>query len=129
MKLQLTFDKGYFQLALLLFLAEVFIGRNMHDSIIRPFGGDFLVVIFIYSLIKGFFNTRVYPTAFGVLIFAWAVEVSQYFHLVNLLGPGHSTTARLLLGTTFSFVDLLVYALGILLVIIVEQARSSLKNS
>jgi DNA integrity scanning protein DisA with diadenylate cyclase activity len=117
------FYKSYFLLALALFITEVLIGTYMHDAIIRPYGGDFLVVILIYCTIKSFFDFPVLQTAFYVLIFAYAVEISQYFHLVKLLGLQNNRAAKILLGTSFSVTDLLAYTLGILLVIIIESIR------
>ncbi|MDF2432781.1 MAG: hypothetical protein JWP44_2412 [Mucilaginibacter sp.] len=128
MKIHLAFHKFYFQFALLLFATEVLIGRYMHDAVVRPYGGDFLVVILLYCLVKSFSNAPSLLTAIYVLLFAYAVEISQYFHLVNVLGLQHSKTAKILLGTSFSFVDLLTYTFGILLVIVVENVRVSLKN-
>lgn len=117
----IIFDKFYSALSVLLFLTEVFIGRYLNDAIIRPYGGDFLVVILIYCFVKSFVNTPVVATAIGVLIFAYIIEVSQYFHLVNLLGWQHIKAARIVLGTSFSFIDLLTYTLGIMLVLIIEK--------
>jgi hypothetical protein len=117
-----NFHKTYFILFVLIFITEVFIGAYMHDAIIRPYGGDFLVVILLYCLVKAFFNTAVIPTAIGVLLFSYFVEIAQYFHLVNLLGWQHSRIACIVMGTHFSFIDLLVYTLGILLVIGTEKA-------
>jgi hypothetical protein len=124
----MRFNKYYFLLAVLLFAIELFIGIYVHDAIIRPFGGDFLVVIFLYCLVKSFFDLPQLLTSGLVLLFAYAVEISQYFHLVNRLGLEHSKTAKILLGTTFSFIDLGTYTLGILLVIIVESIRFSIKK-
>jgi hypothetical protein len=100
----------------------------MHDGFVRPYGGDFLVVILLYCFVKSFINFPVMLTAGWVLVFAYMVEVSQYFHLVNLLGMQYSKTAKILLGTSFSFIDMLIYTMGILLVIVVENFRASLKN-
>jgi len=124
----MKFNKYYLLLAVLLFAIELFIGIYVHDTILRPFGGDFLVVIFLYCLVKSFFDTHLLLTSAGVLLFAYTVEISQYFHLVNRLGLEHSKTAKILLGTTFSFIDLGTYTLGILLVIVVENLRSSMRN-
>jgi hypothetical protein len=112
----------------MLFVAEVFIGRFTHDGVVRPYGGDFFIVMLLYCLVKSFFNTPVLPTAVCVLIFAYMVEISQYFHLINLLGLQHSKLARLLLGTTYSLNDMLIYTLGILVVLIVENLRLSLNK-
>jgi hypothetical protein len=122
------FHKYYFLLAILLLSIEVFIGFYMHDALIRLYGGDFWVVILLYCLIKSFINFPVLLTACLVLVFAYAVEVSQYFHLLRLMGLQNSKTAGILLGTSFSFIDLLTYTLGILLVIVVENIRMSLKK-
>jgi hypothetical protein len=119
---------GYLLLTAFLLIAEVFIALYMHDAIIRPYGGDVLVVILIYCFIKCFFDTPVLITSICVLLFAYAVEVSQYFHLVYVLGLGKSTLAKVLLGTSFSFVDLFCYTLGILTVLIAERLKTSLEN-
>ncbi len=124
----LSFNKIYFLLALLLLLTEVLIGLYLHDALIRPYGGDFLVVILLYCVVKSFANTSIFTTAFCVLLFAYAVEISQYFHLVNLLGLQNSSLAVMLMGTSFSFTDMLIYTLGMLLVIVIENIRLSLKT-
>ncbi|MCO5948978.1 DUF2809 domain-containing protein [Mucilaginibacter flavidus] len=122
------FNHWYFVLMLLLFSIEFIIGADFHDAIIRPYGGDFLVVILIYCFIKSFINTPIVSTALGVLLFSYLVEISQYFHLVTLLGMQHSKLAKIMLGTSFSFTDLLAYTLGIGLVIVIENLRLSMKN-
>jgi hypothetical protein len=126
--MRLRFSLPYFLLALLLFITEVLIALYMHDAVIRPFGGDFLVVILIYCTVKSLFNTPVLSTSIAVLLFAYAVEISQYFHLVYVLGLGSSPLAKALLGTSFSFTDLLMYSLGIITVLLAEHLKTSLKN-
>lgn len=123
---RLRFSFGYFFFTLILLVAEYFIATKMHDSLIRPFGGDFLVVILIYCIVKSFFDTPVLPTAVWVLALAYGIEISQYFHLVNLLHLENTHWPKILLGTTFSFYDLLAYTLGIICVLIVEQLKISL---
>ena len=118
----------YFTLALLLLLTEGLIERYVHDNIVRPYGGDFLVVVVIYCLVKSFLNTPVLKTALCVLLFAYTVEISQYFNLVRLLGLQNSKLAAMLVGSSFSFTDMLIYTLGIVLVIVTENIRLSLKT-
>lgn len=119
----------YFLFFLLLLIMEFLIGIYMHDAVIRPYGGDFLVVILLYCFIKSFFNSSVVRTAIGTLIFAYSVEFSQYFHLVKLLGLAHFRIALLIMGNSFSFNDLVCYTLGILLVLLVERIRIGRKLS
>jgi hypothetical protein len=128
MKLKLGFHKWYFALTLVLLAIEFIIGADFHDTIIRPYGGDFLVVILIYCFVRSFLNTPPVTTAIAVLILSYAVEISQYFHLVAQLGLAHSHVAKILLGTSFSFTDILAYTLGIITVLIVEHLKNSLKN-
>ena len=114
----------YFAPALLLLLLEAIIAWYVHDNIIRPYGGDFLAVLFLYCLIKSFFYTPVLKAAVWALLVAYAIEVSQYFHLTHLLGLQNSKTIHLLLGSFFSWTDILCYTCGFILIIIIEQCRS-----
>jgi Protein of unknown function (DUF2809) len=116
----IRFNIIYFLLALSLFLVEVLIAHYLYSGFIRAYGGDFLVVIFIYCVVKSFIKTPVFATACWVLIFAYAIEISQYFHLISMLGLQNSRIAKLILGTTFSMIDMLTYTVGIALVIIAE---------
>ncbi|MEX8549147.1 MAG: DUF2809 domain-containing protein [Mucilaginibacter sp.] len=92
----------------------------MHDALIRPYGGDFLVVILLYCLIKSFSNLRVWTAAIGVLLFSYLVETLQFFHIVNLLGFEKSRIACIIIGTSFTWSDLVAYTLGILVVLAAE---------
>ena len=125
----LLFNKIYFLFTLLLLLVEIYTALFMHDAIIRPYGGDFLVVILLYCLVKSFINFPVLPTAGWVLFFAYVIEVSQYFHLVNLLGLQDSKTAKILLGTSFSFIYMFTYTLGIITVIATENMLTGIKKN
>jgi hypothetical protein len=121
----MNFHKNYFILAILLFITEILIARYLHDNIIRPYGGDFLVVMLIYCMVKTFLNTSIVPTAIAVLLFAYVVEILQYFRLIALLGLQHSRLACIIFGTSFSWTDMLCYTLGIAVVIAVEMGRTS----
>jgi DNA integrity scanning protein DisA with diadenylate cyclase activity len=111
---------AYLVLAIALFIIEVAIAAYMHDAFVRPYFGDVLVVILIYCAVKTFLNSPPVKTAFAVFIFACFIEISQYFHLVQLLGWGRSFTATTVLGTFFSYVDIVMYALGTLVIIATE---------
>lgn len=117
----MKFNPRYFVYTILLFITEVLIALFVHDQFIRPYIGDFLVVILIYCFVKSFLNTPVLPTALGVLLFAYTVELLQYFHIVEVLGLQHSRAARIIIGSSFEWQDLLAYTLGILAVVLVEN--------
>jgi len=115
------FNLKYFYSAIALFITEVLIALYVHDAIIRPYIGDLLVVILIYCFVKSFLNTPLIPTAIGVLLFSFAIETAQYFHIVDLLGLQHSKLARIVIGTSFAWTDLAAYSAGVLLVICTEK--------
>ena len=117
----IKFNQHYFWLTIVIFLAEILIAMLVNDRIIRPYGGDFLVVIMLYCLIRSFTLWPVNLTAVLVLIFAYGLEVLQYFNYVDMLGLGSFPIARIVLGTTFQWGDMLAYTLGILFVMIVEK--------
>ena len=117
MRKSFTFNKNYFTAAVLLFLTEVGIALFIKDKFIRPYVGDFLVVILIYCFLKSFWNETPLKVGIYVLAFAFAIEVGQHFQLVKLLGLDHSQVARTVIGTGFDWGDLVAYSLGILVVL------------
>lgn len=116
-----SFNKNYFFATLLLFLIEIGIALFIKDRFIRPYFGDFLVVILLYCLVKSFWNGASIWAGIYVLLFAFAVEIGQYFQLVKLLGLNHSELARTVIGTGFDWGDLVAYTLGILVVLAIEK--------
>jgi hypothetical protein len=122
MPLPLKFNRNYFTLTILIFVIEVLIALYVHDTIIRPYIGDLLVVVLLYCFVKSFADTPVFATAVWVLVFAYFIETLQYFKIVNILGLQHSAIARVVIGTAFAWIDLVAYTAGIVLVILVEKA-------
>ena len=107
---------GYAIATFLILAAEVFIALYVRDAFIRPYGGDILVTLLLCCMIR-IVLPRGYrlPIAGGVLVFAVLVEVGQYFGLVYLLGLGHIEFFRIIIGTGFSWWDMLCYAVGCVL--------------
>ncbi len=122
------FFNAYGLLAAGLLGVEVLIAQCVHDRIIRPYAGDFLVVIFLYCLVQSAGRRPVGPPLVGVLLFSYLVEIGQYFHLVAQLGLGHSRVARLVLGSAFSWADMLAYTLGALLVLAAAWGHTRLRG-
>ncbi len=117
------FSLFYFLFAVLLFAAEVGIAAYLHDAIIRPYGGDFLVVIMLYCMVKSIIDAKIIKTALCVLIFAYGIEIAQYLKLVNALGLKNCRLVVVVLGSQFSWGDMLAYTLGIASVLVFEQFR------
>ena len=73
---------------------------------------------------KSIVDTSVEKTAVGVLLFSFVVEVLQFFRLVEVLGLQHSRLAQVVLGSSFEWMDLLAYTLGLVTVIALERCWS-----
>ncbi|MFV8269731.1 DUF2809 domain-containing protein [Flavobacterium sp. GT2N3] len=119
----LYFNLKYFTFTVLFFLVEIAIAWFVHDNFIRPYFGDFLVVMLLYSFLKAFVNVSVWLAASLVLVFAFAIEIAQYFKTVEILGLQHSQIATAVLGSSFAWMDLLAYILGISSIIFIEKCR------
>ena len=118
----MTFKLYYFTWSIILFLIELYIAINVRDNFIRPYVGDVLVVILIYSIVRAFFKVSILTTAIGVLIFAFGVEILQYFKIVEILGLESSSLARTVIGTTFVWEDLIAYSLGTAILLCFEKS-------
>jgi hypothetical protein len=117
----ITFSLQYFLFAMFLFITEVLIALYVNDNFVRPYVGDFLVVILIYCAVRTFIKGSVNKIAAGVLLFSYMIEVLQYFHFLELLGLQNNTVARTVLGTSFAWSDLVAYTLGVLAVVLIER--------
>jgi len=117
----LTFNKNYFGLTILIFFVEVLIALFVNDAFIRPYLGDVLVVILIYCFLKSFLKLPVLPVAVFVLIFSFTIELLQFLNVVEKVHLENSRIARTVIGTSFSWIDLLTYIAGIAVVIVVEK--------
>jgi hypothetical protein len=121
-----VFRKGYFWLGTAILLAEIAIALFVHDGIIRPYIGDFLAVILVYCFLRSFLNQAVLPLAMVALLVAYLLEAAQYFQVLNRLGLQHFRAAHVILGTAFSWIDMVTYTAGFLAIIGAEKIRAEL---
>lgn len=124
----LQFNRTYFAFTIFLFLLETVIALFVHDNFIRPYFGDFLVVMLLYCFLKSFIKVSVWAAAGLVLLFSFAIEIAQYFNMVEKLGLEHYKIAKVVLGNSFAWMDLLAYVLGILAVISIEKFTLKREN-
>ena len=91
---------------------EILIALFVRDAFLRPYGGDILVTVVLCCFLRIFFPEKPRLLPLWVFLFAAGVEAGQYFDFVTLLGLGDSAFFRTLLGSTFSWADLLCYGAG-----------------
>lgn len=107
---------------LALLLTEIYIGLYVRDRFIRPYFGDVLVTVLLCCLVRTVFPKGLRLLPVGVLVFATAVEVAQYFDVVKLVGLEHNVFISTIVGRSFSWKDILCYAAGCLAFWLAETA-------
>ncbi|WP_299212992.1 DUF2809 domain-containing protein [uncultured Dokdonia sp.] len=117
----MRFKITYFFAFCLLLIIEVGIAMFMNDQIIRPFVGDVLVVQLIYCFVRAFTFFTYLKAIIGVLLFAYLVEAIQATSFIVWIGLSENKVAKIILGSTFDWKDLLAYTLGALLILIFEK--------
>lgn len=102
----------YIAISFLLLLTEVIIALFVCDRFFRPYFGDVLVVILLYTAFRSVFPRKIKLLSLYIFIFAVLVELSQAINLVSLIGADNSPFLRTIMGTSFSFYDIVCYACG-----------------
>ncbi len=125
----LTFNLRFFLLTILFFVTEVLIALYVRDNFVRPYVGDYLVVMLIYCAVRTFIKANPVKIAIAVLLFAYLVEVLQYFRIVDRLGLSGNQVAKTVIGYGFEWWDMLAYTLGILTILLVEWRLKNVQST
>jgi len=120
-------NKKYMISFFILFIAEALIALFVHDNFIRPYIGDILVIILMYTFIKGIIDKKIKLLPIYLFLFALFVEVMQYFKILELLNLENNKVASAIMGTSFDVKDILCYFIGSIILIIWEN-RGFLKK-
>jgi hypothetical protein len=126
--MKIKFNYKYFCAFFVLFIIEVIIAIFAKDNFIRDHLGDVFVVILIYFFIKTFIRNEIKLLWLYIFIFAVLIEISQYFHLVDLLGLGQYRVARIILGSKFDILDIVCYFAGSVAILILQMYCTNLFN-
>lgn len=113
-------NKSYLKLTVFFLVIEVLIAVYLKTGFIRHTFGDFLCVILLYCFFKTFIEGHHFKIAISVLIIAFTVEFLQLTNYLELFNLQNNHLAKVILGSTFEFSDLVAYTLGIITVIIFE---------
>ena len=100
---------------------EVVIALFVNDSFVRPYVGDVLVTLLLCCLCRVIVPSKVRLLPLYVFAFAACVEVGQYFDLVALLGLDNNRILSIALGRTFSWADLVCYAVGCIAALVLDR--------
>ncbi len=114
----------YFLAFLILVSIEVYIALFVHDSLVRPYVGDVLVVVVLYFFVRIFFpdGCRFLPVL--IFVFATGVEFLQALNIAKRLGLADYTFIRILLGSVFDVMDIVCYGIGCAVLQIIELLKN-----
>jgi len=104
------------------FLAAAFAIRAVDDGLLRQYSGTALYASMVYAGVV-FIRPRVTPVIAGAVAigFCWAVEGFQVTGIPATLSA-HSVAARLALGVTFDWIDILWYPAGVVPLVLLDLA-------
>lgn len=110
---------------LVLFITEIIIALFVNDAIIRPYVGDILVVILMYVLIRGIVQKSIKFLPVYLFLFAFTVELAQYYRIVYILHLQNNKVISTIIGTSFDIKDVLCYLIATVIIIIWEKIEKA----
>lgn len=110
----MKFNLKYFIATIIIFFIEVSIATVFKNVVfLRSYFGDVLVVVLIYTFVLSFFEIKNKTKLIvGIFIFSCLVEFLQYFHFGEILGLKNNKIAMIVLGNSFSWIDIACYFVG-----------------
>ncbi len=104
----------------ILLCIEILIATCVHDTFIRPYVGDLLVVVVLYCIVRVIIPDKYRLMPFWIFVFASFIECLQYLKWVERLGIENNAFLRILMGATFDWKDIVCYGIGCILLGIYE---------
>ncbi|MCI3938774.1 DUF2809 domain-containing protein [Chryseobacterium aahli] len=122
--MKFKFNLKYFFLTLLIFLVEVLIATVLKDQFfIRAYLGDVIVVMLLYTLVKSFFITNNTKLILGIFAFSCLIEFAQFFNIAEKLGFQPGSLMYIVIGNSFSWIDILCYGVGCLILYLLVKIK------
>lgn len=104
----------------LLFAVEALIAVYVHDDFVRPYVGDMIVTVVVWSFARIIFPDKFKLMSLYVMIFSILIEVGQYFNYVELLGVTNPILVTMM-GTSFAWADIVCYAVGCVITAVADS--------
>ena len=125
MKINFKFYYKSLLIAIFIFIVEVLIATELKNIFfVRAYLGDVLVVMLMYYFIKAFFDFNSKKLIVGIFIFSCLMEFAQYFHFGELMGFTDNRIVMIMLGNSFSWLDILCYFAGCAILFLITNIKS-----
>lgn len=127
--MKLKFNLKNLIIAIVIFVIEFLIATTFKDIFfVRAYLGDVLVVMLMYYFVKAFVEVNNTKLIIALLIFSCVIEFLQYFHFAEVLGFKDNKIMMIVLGNSFSWIDILCYLAGGLILYLIEVLPKSKNN-
>ena len=103
---------AYGMATIAIFIIELLIALFVHDRLVRPYVGDVLVVVLLYTFVRIFLPEGVRLLPLYIFLFAAGVEVLQYFRIAEVLGLSDNRILSVVIGSVFDVKDIVCYGVG-----------------
>jgi len=99
---------------------EIYIGACVRDAWVRPYAGDLLAVVLVYATLRMVLALPAPALATVSFLVGAIVEAIQYLGIHEIFGIAHHPLLAVVVGTTFQWEDLLAYAIGALIALLID---------
>ena len=111
---------AFLAVAGVILVTEIYIAVCVKGGFVRHYAGDVLAVILLYALARAIFSVTPSNLPLKIFAFAAALEIAQYFGVVQILGI-ENKILKIMIGGTFDLADLICYAAGCILAGVYEK--------
>jgi hypothetical protein len=123
--IRLTFNLTYFLISIIIFVIEILIATVFSNIFfVRAYLGDVIVVMLLFTLVQSFLIIKNNHTLIlGIFLFSCLVEWAQYFHIAEKMGLQPGSIMYVIVGNSFSWIDIACYAAGCLLLLLLVPKK------
>ncbi len=123
--IKLRFSVKYFLLTIFIFFVEVLIATVFKNIFfVRAYLGDVIVVMLLYTFLKSFLIIKNNQNLIlGIFILSCIIEFAQYFNIADKLGFQPGSIMYIVVGNSFSWIDIACYAAGCLVLLLFTKSE------
>lgn len=115
---------NYLCISILLLITEILIAIFAKDEFIRPVLGDYLAALFVFYVLATFLKISEIKTALISLFICYFIEGLQFMHILEVFDLEKYSILKIIVGTSFSWTDMLAYTLGIITVLLIHNRKT-----
>lgn len=122
--MKFKFNLKYLLLTILILVVEILIATVLKDNFfIRAYLGDVIVVILLYTFVRSFIIINETKLILGIFAFSCLIEFAQHFKIADKLGFQPGSLMYIVIGNSFSWIDILCYGVGCLILYIIVKIQ------